>query len=934
MSEPSHDELAQPLAWRSAVVFLATVLLTVLLWGLQERSHQERLRLETQVTAEQVARRLSDWVADRMSISAHLAEKWELEFAQDTARFERDAARFTHRFPGFQAINWIDPEGTIRIVVPEEGNQSALNVDLRNHPSAHVREALALARRDHRLTRTAAVIELLQGGRGFATYRPIYGQNGTLLGFINAVFRMEELIDTCLGRMTVNERFHFALLEQTGELVYPEGAGVNYVGGSYAATEPVPVADLDWRLTVAPSPAQLRQHRLAAHHLILPAGVFVALLLAGFDRGLVRRKRALEVSQTQFRALFEQAPLAYFSVYPDARVQRANRVAEALFGFEMDDLAAMSFYDLLPPEGVTRTEARLLFDTVRRGENVRGEELSMRRASGEVFLAQIFMDGVYSESGEFTMFRIAVVDSTERREAEEARMHLSAAIDQAGEGVLITGPAGEIRYVNPAAIALNPGPAGDPLGESILVFLGQRGVAPGPLEEIGAAIRQHASWRGPCPIVRAGGRPIPTVATLSPVRGGTGEVGNFVFIQRDTSHEADLQSQLQQSQKLEAVGRLAAGIAHDFNNILQSLLGYATLARRNYDNPSEIALCLDEIERAGHRAAELVAQILTFSRQAVVERRPVQLRPVIEEVAALARGSLPESITLTVEFGEVQHPVRADTTQIHQVIMNLVSNALHALRDGGTLSVRYREHHLDGQESSRWPGLEPGLYMSLVVRDNGLGMDQKTLERIFEPYFSTRDIGTGTGLGLATVHGIIDNHGGAISAESTPGLGACFTILLPAVAADLAPEMPSCDGEPGSDPATGEAERRIRLLYVDDEPQIVDSMRKILERLGFEVTGFTSSTAALECFQREPERFELLVTDLTMPGLNGMALAEAIGALRPGLPVILCSGYGDSIDESIIGQAGPIHVFLRKPVSARALAGEIRRLAGPAAVQA
>jgi len=219
MSDTSQDDLSAPLGWRAVLVFLCTIAITVLFWWVQERSHHERLRLETSVTAEQVARRLTDWLADRMSISAHLADKWEMEFQRDTGRYERDAARFARRFPGFQAINWIDTDGVIRIVVPTEGNQAALNADLRTHPSAHVREALARAQRERGLTRTPALIQLLQGGRGFATYRPIYSHDGKHLGYINAVFRLQELVDTCLGRMRVNERFRFAIRESTGDLV-------------------------------------------------------------------------------------------------------------------------------------------------------------------------------------------------------------------------------------------------------------------------------------------------------------------------------------------------------------------------------------------------------------------------------------------------------------------------------------------------------------------------------------------------------------------------------------------------------------------------------------------------------------------------------------------------------------------------------------------
>lgn len=923
MFERPIDDNLKALWRRPAIVFAAALVLTLLLWGLQERSHRERLHLETEVTAEQVGKRLSDWMEDRMSLSAFLAEKWESAYAGDVGLFERDAARFIGHFPGLQAINWIDPDEVIRVVVPREGNASALNVDLKSHPSVHVRNAIGEAMAGRPLARTAAVIDLLQGGKGFATYRPINSENGARLGYINSVFRVNELIDTCLGQRQVGNRFHFAIRESNGDLVYPLGADPNYLLGPLSAVETVNVADLPWKFYLAPTPEYVREQQFSAHHLILPVGLIVALILAGFERGRMLRKRALHSSQAQYRALFEQAPIAYFSVLPDSAIERANRVAETMTGLPVEALVGSSFYDLLSEESAMRTRARLALDAVRHGDPIRSVELSMRRLGAGDFRAVLYVDGVYAEGGAFSMFRIAAVDVNERYEAEEARMRLSAAIDQSEEGVVITGRSGEILYVNPAAGSV-PECSG-----TLADFLEGKGTPAATIAQVSSAITGEVSWRGSCSLRRADGRIAQSVSTLSPVRDGDGTVINFVFIQRDISHEVELQAQLQQSQKLEAVGRLAGGIAHDFNNILQSLLGYATLARRNVGDPEDVAQCLSEIERAGHRAATLVAHILAFGRQSVLDRRAILLRPVVEEVSALVRGSLPQGVDFNVIYSEVEHAIMADSTQFHQVLMNLVSNALHALRAGGSLEVRYEAVNLGDEEAARWPTLSPGPHMRLMVGDDGVGMEPEVLERIFEPYFSTREVGTGTGLGLATVHGIVENHGGAISAESAPGKGARFTILLPAAPGEGSEVavLPATAEDGASAFELTQEEAKLRVLYVDDEAQIVDSMRRVLERFGFDVSGFTSSTAALESFQNDPMGYDFLVTDLTMPVLNGVDLAEAIVALRPGLPVILCSGYGDSFEKNLDDGPKSIRVFLKKPVSARALAAEIRRLA-------
>ena len=446
------------------------------------------------------------------------------------------------------------------------------------------------------------------------------------------------------------------------------------------------------------------------------------------------------------------------------------------------------------------------------------------------------------------------------------------------------------------------------------------------------AIAGALPWRGAGSIDGRNGRPAHVAASLSPVRDPSGALTSFVYIQRDLTYEAELQAQLQQAHKLEAVGRLAGGIAHDFNNILQSLLGYATLAKRNTANPGEVIACLDEIERASHRAANLVSHILAFGRQVALDRRPIQLRPLIEEVAALVRGSLPDDIRLTVEFSAGQHDISADPTQIHQVLMNLASNALHALRAGGSLEIRYEAVDVRASDIVRWPTLQPGPHMRIVVKDSGTGMDARTLERIFEPYFSTREMGTGTGLGLATVHGIVENHKGVIFAESSPGKGAKFSILLPA--APASGEVPSAHRDPSEASAAAEREEatteKLRVLYVDDEVPIVDSMRRILQRFGFAVSGFTSSRAALEAFRNAPGSFDILVTDLTMPELNGIELAGAVLEIVPELPIIYCSGYGDTFEKSVAESLNPRCIFLPKPVSARTLSDEIQRLASPA----
>jgi len=384
---------------------------------------------------------------------------------------------------------------------------------------------------------------------------------------------------------------------------------------------------------------------------------------------------------------------------------------------------------------------------------------------------------------------------------------------------------------------------------------------------------------------------------------------------RDVTEAKKLESRLQQARKMEAIGTLAGGIAHDFNNVLAAIIGYAELVDLDLPASSKVKPFLQRILRAAQRAKDLVAQILAFSRQEGEELRPVQAAPIVSEALKLMRASLPTTIEIRQSITTGPTVVLANPTQIHQVVMNLCTNAAHAMgKDGGTLEVCLER--VDFEEESALPchDLTPGPFVVLCVRDTGHGMSPDILERIFDPYFTTKGKGLGTGLGLSVVHGIVKRHSGAVTVESEVGKGSTFRVFLPGM--DL--ETQEDAGEASVAPLGSE-----RILFVDDEPAITEVGAAMLRRQGYDVVTSTDSVRALELFRKDPRAFDLVITDMTMPQLTGDRLAEELMKIRPGIPVILCTGYNESVSPHRIDSMG-IRRLIHKPIGFQQLTQAVR----------
>ena len=509
-------------------------------------------------------------------------------------------------------------------------------------------------------------------------------------------------------------------------------------------------------------------------------------------------------------------------------------------------------------------------------------------------------------------------DITQRKETEEKVVRLAAIIEQAAEGIILTDLNWTIQYANPAFERIT--------GYSREEIIGQRTTilkSTAHNREFYQNIREtmfHGEvWSGRLINKKKDGTFYEVDATGSPVRDEAGNIINFVGIQHDITNEIRLENQLRQSQKMEAIGTLAGGIAHDFNNILTAILGHSRLMSRKLAKDSPLHRHLENVLAAGNRAADLVKQILTVSRQSEQELKPVEVDLLIHEVAKLIRSTIPTTITIQQDISILpgQAVVLADETQLHQVLMNLCTNAAHAMRaHGGVLTLALSMLEAGLVLASQYPGLYPGSYVKLEVSDTGHGMNAVTMARIFDPYYTTKAVGEGTGLGLATVQSIIKSLGGQISVTSEPDQGSTFTIFLPLREGLAQTKKTQKEQLPrGTE----------HVLFVDDEQVLAELGQEILADLGYRVTVATDSSKALELFSERLGEFDLVITDMNMPGISGLDLAKNIISARAGTPIILYTGF---CSEGLRKQAEAVGIskVVLKPYDVKSLAKTIHEV--------
>jgi PAS domain S-box-containing protein len=622
-----------------------------------------------------------------------------------------------------------------------------------------------------------------------------------------------------------------------------------------------------------------------------------------------------DASRDRLRAAVESSPSGLLMIDGDGMIVLVNREIERLFGYSREELLGKSV-DMLVPERFRSPHPghrQSFLNRPRVRAMGAGRDLYGLRKDGSEVPVEIGLTPVVTEEGLFVLS--SIVDIGARKRAEE---RFRAAVESSPNGMVMVDPEGRIVLVNREIERMFGYAREELFGQKIEALVPARFHPQHPTDRAhffsSPSSRAMGAGRELFGL-RKDGTEIPVEIGLNPIETDEGlfVLSSIVDIGARKAAEQErreLEGQLRQSQKMEAVGTLAGGIAHDFNNILGAIMGYGELLERATTEPQARADVRGILD-AAERGKQLVQHILAFSRRQDLTRKPLAVGPMAAEALKLLRPTLPRSVELKLTVHPEAPRILADATAVHQVLMNLATNAAYAMPDGGTIDVMVDPFYVRDSVARARPDLHEGTYAVLCVRDSGQGMDQATQERAFEPFFTTKPLGQGTGLGLAVVHGIMKEHGGTVEMESQPGTGTTVRCLFPALSRDeeitLAVQETLVQG------------RGERVLLVEDERALAAVGERHLTALGYSVTVESDPLRALERFRANPTQFDLVITDYSMPRLMGLALAQAVLAIRADVPILMITGF---IEDELAEQAAAIGVrrLLRKPVPLAELA--------------
>jgi PAS domain S-box-containing protein len=636
----------------------------------------------------------------------------------------------------------------------------------------------------------------------------------------------------------------------------------------------------------------------------------IGVILDITDRKLA--KEALAASEEWYRSLVDRSFDGIF-VQQGPKIVYANARLYEMLGYSEGELEGIDHWLIYHPDyqEITRERAKARM----RGEEVASiYEVKLMRKDGSSLDGEISAIGV-TVKGE-PGIQVWVRDVSKRKRLEEVQRRLARAIEQCAEAIVITDLRGNVEYVNPAHERITGYTREEVLG-SLPPLFKEHELKPELRRKLSNSTAGGADWSGRMTGRRKDGTLSEIDVTISAVRDPDGRIVNLVGVERDVTEEVQLQRQLLQAQKMESIGTLAGGIAHDFNNLLQVTLGFSELllAEKREDDPEYADL--SKILQSARSGAELVQRLLTFSRKVEPKPIPLNLNRRILQVEKLLRRTIPKMIDIQMDLSDDLADINADPTQMEQVLMNLAVNARDAMPDRGTLAVRTKNVTLDDEYCRVHAGAKPGEYVLLTVSDTGHGMDKVTIDHVFEPFYTTKELGRGTGLGLAMVYGIVKQHGGYISCYSEVENGTTFNVYLPSIESQVEPEVDTT----GVMPAFGTE----TILLVDDEEFVRDLGVRILSRAGYNVLTATNGKEALDLFEKERTQISLVILDLIMPEMGGKECLKELRKIDPQLKVLIASGLSadPSTKESVeMGTRG----FVSKPFRMKELLQQVRKV--------
>lgn len=596
-----------------------------------------------------------------------------------------------------------------------------------------------------------------------------------------------------------------------------------------------------------------------------------------------------------------------------------NAAYARFVGADPEKIPGRSTSDLMPPERAKQVHMEDL-RVLANGAPMETEGWVSSAEGHDVYHSTVKMPYLDSSAGSTGMIALCR-DLTKRIEMEQEMRRLAVAVEQSTESIMIVGVDGTILYVNHAFETTSGYASDEVVGQGPdLLKSGRHDDA--FFEDMWNTIASGETWSGELTNKKKDGTLYVEEAVIYPIRNEGGKPTNYVCISRDITQEREIEKHLRQQQKMNAIGELAGGVSHDFNNILTAILGYVALCMNNVEEDSKLYGYLKEIVKAGDRATKLVRQILTFSRQEEQEFHSLELQPIIEDSLSMVKTTMKGNLTLKEKIDPACGPIMGDATQMQQVIVNLCTNAVHALGkdEPGTLSVSLRQVELLGHKADdQAVDLAPGLYACITVRDTGCGMPPEVMDRIFEPYFTTKKKEEGTGFGLSIVHGIVRKHRGSITVESEEGNGTTFTLYFPLLLESAEQERKAID--------LSSPEGYGRILFVDDDEAVLSMGREILESFGYSVVTATNGKRGLETFMQDPEGFDALITDYSMPEMNGHELIRKVLEVRSAIPAVLCSGYMEKVEGEDLKNLGHA-AFMPKPIDWRELSRVIQKEIG------
>jgi two-component system, cell cycle sensor histidine kinase and response regulator CckA len=636
--------------------------------------------------------------------------------------------------------------------------------------------------------------------------------------------------------------------------------------------------------------------------------------------GSAERKTTGDLPECRLAQFFlDNASVSFFSLNQDGKILYGNRMACQSLGYTSDELTALSVFDIDPC--VSREAWPSIWERlcIEKSATFEGQQ---RRKDGSVFPIEVAVTLIEFEGQRYSM--ALTKDITRRKRLHESLQVAQFVFEKAPLGIFLIKDGGLIANTNEHCSKYLGYSKEELCGMHVLDI--DCGYAPPELDEIWNR-QQRKSGIDIFETVhrRKDGSEIPV--EINGIMLEFNEIPYSVSFVQDISErkaaEAQrrhIEAQMRDVQKMESLGTLAGGIAHDFNNILSAILGYAELANLVAPAGSDIKKYVTGIANAGNRAKELVQQILLFSRQGIAERGPIDVRRVVNEALKMMKATLPANIEFIVSGSADLPPVLASEIHIHQIIVNLCTNAYHAMKStGGRLTVSMTGTIIEQNDAPSFPEMQPGKYLRLCVADTGCGIPPEQLNRIFDPYFTTKPIGEGTGLGLATIHGIVREHGGMIKVYSEMGVGTTFQIFLPFAESRAEQVVEGVPRLPGGNEC---------ILFVDDEKPLLEIGRELLERLGYRVETRASSIDAVEAFAVNPRKYDLVISDMNMPKMTGDEMIRQMKAVRSDIPVILCSGFSERIHvhAELLG----VEKVLMKPVIFSELAHAVRQVLGKA----